>query len=384
MAHTGDADTRDGAAFADVRWLGVHDRLSADRKTLAVFEADGLPVGQQWLDAGEEAAASPEILARAAGRAAATRPNLPPGRISVVICTRDRADELRRCLASFGSQSVIPDEIVVVDNASVGTATREVVEAAPGVIYVREDRPGLDIARNSGALASTGDFVLYTDDDTELHPQWVERCVLAFDDAAVMAMTGLVLPASLKTEAQWLFEDQWSFGRGFERIDYGPAFYKATRDHGCPAWIIGAGANMAFRRSLFDAIGLFDERLDVGRAGCSGDSEYWYRILAAGFTCRYEPTAVVLHHHRLQMDGLASQIFHYMRGHVAALMVQWERTRDIGNLRRAFLSMPFYYARLTVGRVVRGRTNRNRFLAEQARGAVSGLIYYLRQPRPDR
>lgn len=139
---------------------------------------------------------------------------------------------------------------------------------------------------------------------------------------------------------------------------------------------------MAFRRSIFDEIGLFDERLDVGAAGCSGDSEYWYRILAAGHTCRYEPGAVLFHHHRLAMAGLESQIFHYMRGHVAALMVQHERTGDRGNLRRAFLSMPLYYARQATARMIHGPTPRNRMLSQQVRGAAAGLLYYLRAPRP--
>ena len=97
---------------------------------------------------------------------------------------------------------------------------------------------------------------------------------------------------------------------------------------------------MAFRRGIFDEIGYFDERLDVGQAGCSGDSEYWYRLLASGHTCRYEPTAVIWHHHRLLIEELNKQIYPYMRGHAAALMVQYERTGDRGTLRQAFLTMP--------------------------------------------
>lgn len=138
---------------------------------------------------------------------------------------------------------------------------------------------------------------------------------------------------------------------------------------------------MAFRRSIFDAIGYFDERLDVGQAGCSGDSEYWYRILAAGYICRYEPTAVVWHHHRLDLEGLSDQIYHYMRGHAAALMVQYERTRDRGNLYRAFVSMPFYYARSFGIRLLLGTRPSNRFLKQQVLGMISGLWFYARAPR---
>jgi len=359
------------------------DRFSPNpvvRKTLVIFEADDLPIGQVWLEAGELAEVPQDVTARVARRRSALAPKPSTASVSVVICTRDRPDELRRCLASFPLQSRLPDEIIVVDNASEGTTTREVTLAA-GATYLREERAGLDFARNSGALAASGEFVLYTDDDTELHPLWIEKCVAAFDDPVVAAVTGLVLPATLGTEAQWLFEDQWSFGRGYERIDYDHAFYRATRGRGCPAWVVGAGANMAFRRTIFDEIGLFDERLDVGRAGCSGDSEYWYRILAAGLTCRYEPTAVVYHHHRATLQGLSSQVFHYMRGHAAALMVQHERTGDRGNLYRAFVTMPKHYARRALGRLFRGERPSNRFLGEQVKGSAAGILYYWRETR---
>ena len=280
-----------------------------------------VPRAQLRIEAGEDAVAAIGDfigdLKLPARRRTIPVPNLS---VSVVICTRDRPADLARCLAGLSSQSRLADEVIVVDNASRGEATHRVVYDA-GARYIREDRPGLDIARNRGLLAASSDVVAYTDDDTELHPRWLERLVAAFDED-IASVTGLVLPACLKTEAQWYFEERWSFGRGFERVDFDQAFYQAFRSRGCPAWKVGAGANMAFRRCVFDRVGFFDERLDVGAAGCSGDSEMWYRLLAAGLKCRYEPSAVVFHHHRLDFDGLKSQIFNYMRGHVAALMIR--------------------------------------------------------------
>ncbi len=376
-----------GEHFAEVVHLELEEveRTDVGRRagelTLFVLWSGDRPVGQVWVtpegDPGtavrELAASTPAIADEPAVR--------EPGSVSVVICTRDRPDELARCLATLPLQSRPADEVIVVDNASKGPETREVALAA-GVRYVREDRPGLDIARNTGLLAARSDFVAYTDDDTELHPRWLERLVDAFDTDEVLAVTGLVLPAELDTEAQWIFESRWGFGRGFTRTDFGPEFYRAKRSYGCPAWEIGAGANMAFRRAVVDEVGLFDERLDVGAAGCSGDSEYWYRILAAGRTCRYEPSAVVFHHHRETMEGLAGQIFHYMRGHVAALLVQHERTGDRGNLRRAFLSLPVYWLRRGARRLTRGTEAGDRLLAREVSGALAGLLFYLRNRRP--
>jgi GT2 family glycosyltransferase len=246
----------------------------------------------------------------------ATVPAPPFGRgppASVIICTRDRPDQLARCLVSFKDQTVVPSEVIVIDNASVDDRTRNVALKA-GVRYIREDRPGLDIARNTGAAVASCPILVYTDDDTVLHPAWLERMVAAFDDPAIWAVTGQVLPAELETAAQAVFEKAWGgLGKGYERRDYGPAFYEQTRRKGCPAWEIGAGASMAFRREVFDRLGGFDERLDVGAAGCSGDSEYWHRILCAGGVCRYEPSAVLYHYHQREFEGLARQLRAYMR-----------------------------------------------------------------------
>jgi hypothetical protein len=71
-----------------------------------------------------------------------------------------------------------------------------------------------------------------------------------------------------------------------------------------------------------------------------------------------------------------------MRGHAAALLVQFERSGHWGNLRRAFVSMPVWYARRFVRGLVKGRSARDRLLSREIRGYVSGLLFYLRAPRP--
>jgi GT2 family glycosyltransferase len=306
-------------------------------------------------------------------------PHVPGAQVSVVICTRDRPAALRDCLASLLLQSRKPQEIVVVDNASATGETRAVAEHA-GVRYVREDRPGLDFARNAGVREATGDIVAFTDDDVKLHPKWLERLTDAFERPDIMATTGLILPGELETPSQIYFEKNWGFGRGYRRRDFDSQFFSVSRRHGCPVWTIGAGASMAFRRRAFDEVGYFDERLDVGAAGCSGDSEFWFRLLAAGWTCRYEPTAVAFHFHRREHQALREQIVAYMRGHVAALLVQFERHRDWGSLRRVLLDLPKYYLRRAGRRIVRP-VEQSDLLADEIKGALSGIAYYIRTPR---
>lgn len=303
-------------------------------------------------------------------------------RLSVVVCTRDRPGDLARCLEALGRSVVMPDEIVVVDNHPASGETRPVVERAPRARYVAEPRPGLSAARNAGIRASGGEIIAFTDDDVVVHPTWVARVRRAFADPALLAMTGLVLPGALETESQVIFEQELGgFGQGFRPLVYDREFYRQMRRRGVPVWRVGAGANMAFRRRAFALVGEFDERLGAGAAGCSEDSEMWYRLLAAGERCRYEPTAVVHHHHRAHPEALGHQMRQYMRGHVAALLVQYERSGDVGNLVRLLAQLPRYYAGLVLRGVARGFRPRHRYLWSEIAGSVAGVGYYFRHRR---
>jgi GT2 family glycosyltransferase len=374
-------DNRVEIIHIDVADLPDEARITPNEAVLAIFWSDDLPVGQVYARADSSGRVGMQALWQTIGDVPLTHATVSRDvrcqTVTTVICTRDRPEALARCLASLRAQTRKPDQIVVVDNASHDDRT-ERVAAKAGVDYVREDRTGLDIARNTGAAHATGQIIAYTDDDVRLHPRWLERLVAAFDAEEVMAVTGLILPAELETRAQLIFEQQWGFGRGFCRIDFDYAFFERSRDFGCPVWQIGAGASMAFRRRAFEQVGDFDERLDVGAAGCSGDSEYWYRLLAAGWACRYEPSAVAFHFHRRDYETLARQIFAYMRGHTAALLVQFERHGHQGNLRRIFRTLPAWYARKAVHRFWHGVDDTNCLLSQEVTGALSGIIYYLR------
>jgi GT2 family glycosyltransferase len=181
-----------------------------------------------------------------------------------------------------------------------------------------------------------------------------------------------------------MFEDQWSFTRGFQRQVFDGRYYRRHRWFGMPSWRFGAGANMAFRKRAFERFGQFDTRLGAGASGCSEDSEFWYRIAANGGTCAYEPAAIVYHHHRPAMEDLERQIFLYLRGHVTGLFVQFERTGDIGNLWRAFVTLPAYYLRRSLGLLRHGRTSHNRLLNHEISGLLSGYgqFFELRRNRP--
>ena len=296
-----------------------------------------------------------------------------PADVSVVIATRRRPAELARALMSLEQLESAPREIVVVDNGP-DDATRETVERHRGVVYVAEPRQGLSAARNAGVRAAEGSVLVFTDDDALVDPAWLDRLCAGFDKPDVMAVTGLVLPASLESRAELLFEQAFGgLGRGFQDRLFDRAFLAQTKRRGTPVWNLGAGVNLAVRREAFDRVGLFDERLGAGASGCSEDSELLYRLLAHGYECRYRADAVVRHHHRPDMPALARQMHDYARGHISALFVQFARHRHPGNLRRAFTTVPLYLLyRLVLGSDVGAGPPRETLRAE-IRGYLSGL-----------
>ncbi len=244
-------------------------------------------------------------------RRTAASPAGQPPLVTVAVCTRDRPDQLLQCLASLARLDYPHLDLLVVDNAPPDDAAERAVRASfPQIRYVREDRPGLDWARNRAIAEARGDILAYTDDDCVVDPGWVAALVTGFADPGVMGMTGLVVPEELETEAQVLFERYGGFGRGFHR-----RWFRLDSDTSAPSptdlgtGACGTGANMAFRRAVFVAVGPFDPALDVGTVtNGGGDLEMFFRVVMEGFTLLYEPAAIVRHRHRRGYDQLRTQL----------------------------------------------------------------------------
>lgn len=240
----------------------------------------------------------------------AVRPNTT---VTVAVCTRSRAHQLRGCLDALAAieypRSLL--DVLVVDNAPENDRTRELVAGYDRIRYVREPRPGLDNARNRAIREARGEILAFTDDDVSVDPAWVDAIARAFEDEPhAMCVTGLVVPDELDTSAQVMFERYGGFGRGFRRSVYRTpdGGRSAVKEYGGTGRV-GTGANMAFRVRLFSQHGPFDPALDVGTpANGGGDLEMFLRVLKHGHALVYEPAALVRHRHRRTYAELRRQI----------------------------------------------------------------------------
>jgi GT2 family glycosyltransferase len=316
-------------------WHRGAESVSAARVTEAIADRWGLELFRRELQ---------HQLLQAAGPA----PALPPTKVSIIVPTCDRAADLERCLASLSTQRTRHDlEVIVVNNRPSSPTAGRVVSGFPSVRLVIEDRPGLSYARNTGIRHATGSIIVTTDDDVTAPEGWIEKLVRPFVRPEVMAVTAHVLPIELETEAQCRFEAYGGLGKGFAPFEADAAWFVSTRD-AAPTWRIGATANAAFRTSIFSdpAIGLMDEALGAGMpTGCSEDTYLFYRILKAGHTIVYEPSAYVWHRHRASMNSLRAQIFSYSKGHVAYHLTTWMKDGDRRALVRLGYSLPKAYLR---------------------------------------
>jgi glycosyltransferase involved in cell wall biosynthesis len=250
-------------------------------------------------------------------------------RASVIVCTRDRADDLARCLKSLYPLLAAGHEIIVVDNRPSGQETSQLVSRYPGVRYVIEPRTGLSAARNCGVAIALHDIVAFTDDDAEVEPGWLKSIVPNFADPTVALVTGLTLPRELENHAQIWFERTNGFKCWIDRRE----FDFRTLDP-LAAGAMGAGVNMAFRKQVIFEAGMFDELLGAGTACKAGeDHELFCRVLARGYRAVYEPEAVVWHRHRREWNQLRTQLYNYGVG----VFAWWTRAlfveREFGVLR---------------------------------------------------
>jgi GT2 family glycosyltransferase len=239
----------------------------------------------------------------------------------VVVCTRERPGDLRRCLDSLVAQRYPNFDVLVVDNAPVSDRTRGVVDEFGSRLRVRytvELRPGLSRARNHALAVLTPDhdgIVAWLDDDEMADEHWLAELARGFHRCPdAVAVSGAVVPAEMQTAAQAWFEQfgGHSKGRGFT-----PAVFTAGGRQSplYPLPPFGVGANMAFRTEALRDAGGFDEALGAGTpAKGAEDTAMFTRLLRSGATTVYQPSALTRHVHRRDLAGLRAQMHGYGAG----------------------------------------------------------------------
>ena len=369
---------------AGIRSIRIEDEYD---ELYALIRYYGRPLG--WLDIGVQppvitalqlreaigARLGKELVSLTLGAEFGTDEDLGPDLpVSVIVCTRNRSDQLTQCLQAITALDYRNYEVIVVDNSPSDDETQKVVANFPAR-YIREDCPGLDWARNRGIAAASHNIVVFTDDDAQPDRGWLKAIARCFVAAEVMAVTGFVAPAELETDAQMEFELNYGgMSHGFRRR----RIHRNSLSDGQLLWAssFGVGANMAFRKEVFERVGTFDVALDVGTpSGGGGDIEMLHRIVAAGFTLIYEPAALVWHTHRRDRASLRRLLYQNGTG-FGSYLLSCARNQRLP-LRSIFkFSAHDWFGNWIVRRLLRRGTLPRRYVVFEALGALKSIFAY--------
>jgi glucosyl-dolichyl phosphate glucuronosyltransferase len=266
---------------------------------------------------------------------------------SIIVCTYNRAESLKDTLAALARLEVLPTrewEVVIVDNNS-HDHTRQVVEEAqrtwPRLRYVFEPDQGLSHARNRGIAESTGEMILFTDDDVLPETDWMEATLTGLEKYQADACGGYIAPIWETPPPAWLTERFYGFlAVRTDRTDDYPIESVSQAPF---------GANMAIRKAVFDKVGQFDtNRGRKGKVLASGeDGEMFERILAAGHKAVFLGQSRV--HHKVETFRLTKRYFRRWRFQTSRNIAQ---SRGMAGDRRLF-NVPLYVVPQLLRAIVR-------------------------------
>ena len=214
--------------------------------------------------------------------------------VTVLIATRDRAELLARTLESLAGQRTAAQwEVIVVDNGSTDSTAQVLADFAPRLpltsIYFPV--PGKNRALNRGINIARGSLALFTDDDIDLLPNWIEslfRASQGFADDSVFC--GPIVPRFELEPPDWM-RRHWFAGVAFAdfRPDQGEGPLVGKR--------LPCGGNLGIRLSILQK---YAYREDIGPGGTDfamgSELELLVRLTADGYRSIFVPGAGVAHH----------------------------------------------------------------------------------------
>ena len=280
--------------------------------------------------------------------------------VAVVIPTHNRSTLLRRTLDAVAAVEYSPEPmVVVVDDGSApehSTANRAAADAA-GVTYLTQTNAGPATARNRGVAATSGDLVVFLDDDCAPDRDWLNALTAPFSGAGREGLGGVGGRVVSAPPHNWVsrFCADAEYITGIQ-----PEFTNAIT------------ANACFRRAVFDELDGFDEEF---RFPGGEDPDFSRRVRERGYQLQFVPDAVVYHAEIETFREFFRRVYRRGLGEAVAK----RRERRVGWLVARNALFPLYALRRArqtwrVTATKAGRPRRLAYAAVEAAGAVTYVV----------
>jgi succinoglycan biosynthesis protein ExoA len=231
----------------------------------------------------------------------------------VLVPVRNEAAFIEETLLRLLRQDYDPDrfEVLVADGRSTD-ATREIVAAIhdwhPNVILVDNPKRWSSAGRNAALRLARGELLVLIDGHCELEkPRYLADLAEAFARSGADCVGR---PQPLDVRGASCLQRAIAAARA-SRLGHHPASHIYSNAEG---FVAPQSVAVAYRRSVFENIGLFDESFDA----CE-DVELNHRVARAGLRCFFTPRLEVRYHPRESLAGLWRQMVRYGRGRVRLL-----------------------------------------------------------------
>ncbi len=288
--------------------------------------------------------------------------------ISVVICTRNRPEDVALCLPTVLACLRDDWEVVLVDQSD-SADTRAVAEllaqSCPALRYLPTETVGKSRALDFGIGMASGELLAFTDDDCDAPPDWLEKIAAEFAAApSAEVLFGPVLPSPAIPDLANVCVPAWSF--------------PDARDLR-PGEVCGMGANMALRRSVLARLPagpLFDPAMGPGAPFPAGEEgDFVYRLQRCGAIASLRPSLTLWHRAWRSKDRWQSILYGYGLGE-AAFFAKHARCGDRSAAGQLLTRLTYSAARAGAKTVLRRPNDDRSFL----RGFCRGLALSLRVP----
>ncbi|RKZ81636.1 MAG: hypothetical protein DRR19_21905 [Candidatus Parabeggiatoa sp. nov. 1] len=218
---------------------------------------------------------------------------------SVIICSRNRANQLAECLAKIPTDSfeAYDVELILVNSASSDETAEMMADHAAKASYpvkcLTAPKAGLGLARNLGIEAATRELLVFTDDDCYLSDDYIVQLRQHFDKERYQFCGGRIL--------------LWDETDAMVSVNYHNEFFLIPAGSFLAAGTI-QGANLVIHRDIITKVGGFNPQLGAGTQLRCEDIELLGRAGMNGFTGAYLPQLVVYHHHQRKLGPKVEQL----------------------------------------------------------------------------